>query len=169
MARNDLPPDAQRALAYWPQIELAAHYGMTTADLWSLIRDAADELGLASPGVTVRGVSALRGMAGQIQERGRQFSQLPDSRRVTGRYVSTPIWARPAAAQRALPMFQVRFQHTFTQNGEQQTQWRTSMFQGRLNHTAGQLRSLIALDAANMAREYNTEHLGVSDLQVMAI
>lgn len=169
MAKSDLSPAVQKALAYWGVIELAAEARATTADMWSWIRDAAEELGKASPGVTVQAVSYLRGVAGQIQERARLFDALADSRRVTGRYVSTPPWARALAAQRALPMFQVRYRHTFLNQGVEQTEWRTSMFQGRVNHTAGQLRQLIDLDAENMARKYGMEHVGVSDLQVMAI
>lgn len=169
MAKSDLPQSAKDALPYWGVIEMAAREHATTADLWSWMRDLADELGLHQRLPTVQGVSILRGMAGEIVERGRQFGELPDSRRVTGRYVTTPPWARAGAAQRALPMFHVRYQHTFVHNGEELTQWRTSVFTGRVQHTAGQLRELVALDAANLAQEYGTDHVGVDDLQVMVI
>ncbi len=167
--RRSLSPAAEKALGYWGVIELAAAAHANTADMWEWIRQAADELGLASPGVTVQGVSELRGRAGEIVRTAEQFAKLPDAKRVTQRYVAHPPWARTFVEQRALPKFAVRYQHTFIQNGNLQTEWRTSVFPGRLNHTAGRLRSDVELDATNLARKYATEHVGTANLQILVI
>lgn len=167
--RHQLSPAAQKALAYWGVIELAAQVRATTADLWGWIRDAADELGLASPGVSVQGVSELRGRAGQIQEAARQFARLADNQRVRGVSVATPPWARDPALMRAQPRFAVRYQHTFEHQGQLVTEWRTSMFDGRPNATAGQLRRDVELDAQNLANKYGTTHVETSNHQVLVI
>lgn len=171
MARNQLSPEAKRALAYWGVIELAAETGATTRDLWSWIHDEAEAKNLGSPGVTVRGVSELRGRAGRIQEAGRQFRGLDDNRRIRGEHVATPPWARDPGQQKAQPRYAVRYKHTFERGGQVLTEWRTSVFNGRPNVTAGQLRRDVELDASNNARGAGSggraEHMGTSDHQVL--
>lgn len=170
MARaRALSPAAQKALAYWGVIELAAETRASTADLWSWIRDAADELGLASPGVTVQGVSELRGRAGQIQEASRQFARLGPNQRVRGATVAHPPWQRDAGSRRAQPKFAVRYRHTVSRGGVLETAWKTSVFLGTLNHTAGQLLRDVELDARHLANKYNTEHVETTDHQVLVI
>lgn len=166
---SSLSPAGKAALPYWGIIELAAEVHATTADMWSWIRDSAEELGLASPGVTVQGVSELRGRAGQIQARAQAFARLADHKRVTADHFSTPPWQRDAGQRKAEPRWAVRYQHTFEQGGVIKTEWRTSMFAGRLNHTARQVRDLVELDAENLARKYRTNHIGTSDHQVMVV
>lgn len=165
----DLSPEATKALAYWSQIEYAARNGLNTADLWGAIRDAADELGLATPGVTVQGVSQLRGMAVGIQRRESDFERLADGRVVTGRMFGVAPWSRSNQEQRALPKFQVRFQHTFLQEGEEVTEWRSSIFEGKLPRTAGEIRSLVDGDGVQLADKYNVEHISTDGLQLLAI
>jgi len=165
--RHGLSPDAAKAMAYWGIVELAAESHATTADLWSWIRDAADELGLASPGVTVRGIQELRGRAGQIQAAKDKFAKLADNQRVRGEHIATPPWARDPSLMRAQPKFAVRFRHTVIRNGIEQTEWKTSVFPGKVTHTAGRLRADVELDAQNLANKYETEHVGISDLQIL--
>lgn len=166
-AHRPLTPAAQRAMGFWGVIELAAEVHATTADLWSWIRDEAERLGLPSPGVTVQGVAQLRARAGQIQESARKFATLKDNQRVRGEHVARPPWERELGTQRAQPKFAVRFRHEFLKGDEVVSEWRTSVFVGKVNHTAGQLRRDVELDAQNMAEKYDTEHLGISDLQIL--
>lgn len=164
-----LSPAAKSALAYWPQISRAAALGLTTADLWSDIREAAEDIGLASPGVTVQGVSQLRGMAAGIERTADRLARAADSRRLIGDFVATPPWARTPGERKAAAMFNVRFQHTVIRNGEEVTEWRTTKFSGRLPRTVGELRRLVEGDAVQLARKYPSEHVGVSGLQLFAV
>lgn len=166
---RELSPAAQKALAYWPQIEYAAAYRMTTADLWNAIRDEAERLGLASPGVPLQGVNELRGIATRIQASSDRLNAARDEQRITRLMRAEAPWRRTYRAQRANPMFSVRFAHTFTSNGEQFTEWRTSVFQGRAPATVGQLRQLIENDARNLAKDYGVEHVSADDLQMLVI
>jgi hypothetical protein len=169
MASNQLTQAETAALAYWPQIEYAARSGLNTADLWATIRDAAEELGLSSPGVTIQGVSGLRSRAVAIQRREETFAGLADSKRLTGRDVGTAPWSRSPGERRALPKFQVRFEHTFNQAGEQRTEWRTALFEGKLPRTAGELRALVEGDAVQLGNKYGVEHIGIDSLQLLAV
>lgn len=160
---------AQAALPYWRQIEYAAEARMTTADLWSLIRDQAEEYGLATPGVTIQGVNQLRSIATGIQSQSRAFTSLPDSRALPGRYWTQAPWARTTAEQRALPKLQVRFQHTFIRQGELTSEWRTSVIEGRAPRTAGALRSIVDGDAVQLANKYNVEHVDTGNYQLLIV
>lgn len=165
----DLTPAETKAMAYWPQIEGSAARHDTTASLWASINAAAAELGLTSPGVSAIAVNRLRAMATGIQRRSDQLAALPNSKRLTSGLVSQAPWSRSLAEQRALPKFQARFQHTFTKNGDSVTEWRTSVWDGKLPRTIGQLRDAIDLDAQNMANKYGVEHDSVDAIQLFQI
>jgi len=165
----DLTPEARKALAYWPQIELAAAERMTTADLWSTIQDAAEELGLSSPGVTLRGVSQLRSIATQIQASGRRLETLADAADLTGQHIAEAPWSRSMAEQNALGIYQVRYQHTTLTADGPETNWRTSVFYGQLPGTVGELRDAIEEDAGQLANKYGVSHLDFSNVQVLSV
>lgn len=160
---------AKKALVYWPQIEYAASAGLNTADLWSILRDTALEIGLSSPGVSILGVNQLRGLATQIQRNAREVAGLADSKRLLGRMISTPPWARHNTGRNVDPVFHVRYQHTFITNGEESTEWRSSRFGGKLPRTIGDLRQAIDFDAQQLATKYGVEHAGISDLQIFRV
>lgn len=165
----DLPPAAQKALAYWPQIEYAASAGLTTADMWGIIRDAAEELGLASPGVSAAGVSTLRGLAGGIQRAAQVLEASPGDRALTAQQFAQAPWSRPLAEQNAFPEYHVRYQHTVIIDGEETTVWRTSRFAGRYPSTVEELRQDVDEDAEQIADKYGEEHVGVAGLQLLAV
>lgn len=165
----DLSDAAKRALVYWPQIEFAARYRLTTADLWSTIRDAAEQAGWASPGVTLRGVNQLRAIATQIQNAGRNFARADEDQRLDYTMTAGAPWSRSDAERGALPMWQARFEHTFMQDGEEVTEWRTSVFAGRLPATVADMRAAIAEDAEQLADKYGVDHVGISGVHVLAV
>lgn len=158
------------ALAYWPQIEYAAAAGLTTADLWGIIGDAAAELGLATPGVSAIDVSRLRGVAGGIQNAARILDATPDERALESRMFAQAPWSRPLAQQNAAPEYHVRYQHTVINSaGEEETIWHTSRFVGRYPATLAELREAVNEDAEQIADKYGAEHVGVAGLQLLAV
>lgn len=165
----NLSPHATAALAYWPQIQHAAATGMTTADMWATIRASAAELGLESPGVTVQGVSTLRGIASGIERTAASLNRADDGRRLISDMISTPPWSRGPGVRAADRVYQVRFQHTTLQDGQPSTDWRTVTFTGRLPRTVGELRQLAEGDAIQLARKYNGEHAGIDAMQLFAV
>lgn len=166
---SDLSDQARKAMTYWGEIQAAASEGMTTADLWSLIQDAAEEMGLESPGVTIRGVSELRGLAGRIIASGRTFATAGPEISLSGRDWAEAPWSRPLAEQNALGIWQVRFQHTTLGPDGPETQWRTSVFTGSVPGTVGELRSALEEDAQAMATKYGVGHIGFDNVQLLVV
>lgn len=165
----DLTPEARKALAYWPQIEEAAAARMTTSELWDTIREAADELGLDEPGVTLRGVSQLRSIATTIQSSGRRLERLADSADLTGNHVAEAPWSRSMAERNAQSIYQVRYQHTTLTAEGPETNWRTSVFYGNLPGSVGELRSAIEEDAGQLANKYGVAHVDFTNVQVLTV
>lgn len=166
---SELSDAARKALAYWPQIEYAAQARMTTADLWGVLRDHADELGLSSPGVTLRGVNELRSLATSIQASADRLERADPSARLDSRLVSEAPWGRSLAERDALPMFQVRYQHTTIGPNGPETSWRTSVIRGQVPRTVQDLMDAVAEDAEMLANKYGHEHVGTGGHQALFI
>lgn len=157
-------------MGYWGVIERAVADRLTTADLWSDIRDAADELGLESPGVTVRGVNELRRLANTIQNSGRQFERATDETGLDARMMGEAPWSRPLAEQNALGIYQVRYQHTYVTAEGPQTEWRTSVFNAAdMPDTVGELRDAIGQDAQQLADKYGVSHVEFGSVQILSV
>jgi hypothetical protein len=165
----ELSPAGQRAMTYWAQIDAAVSMKMTTADLWSAIRDAADEMGLASPGVTVQGVSEVRGVAAARVRASEHLGKLDPSMSLSNRDWSEAPWSRPAGEQAALPIFHVRYQHTTLGPEGESTTWRTSVLPGRLPGTMGDLRSILDEDTSELSRKYGVDHVAYGSIQILAV
>jgi len=163
-------PPKNPALAYWAEIEYAAANRMPTADLWRVLNDAAASLGLDSPGVTIQQVNEVRSMASGIQAASARLARLDPSYSLSdGRVVAQAPWSRSPAERQALPMYQVRFQHTVNGPNGEETQWRTSTLRGRLPRTLGDLLDAVGEDAENLADKYGGEHVGVGSLQLLSV
>lgn len=168
MARKG--PEDNPAYAYWPQIEYAAARRMPTADLWATLRDAAAELGLDSPGVTVQQVNQVRSWATGIQAASRRLERLDPSYSISdGHLIAEAPWARSPGEREALPMYQVRYEHTVDGPNGPETNWRVSTFRGSLPRTLGDLQDAIEEDAENLADKYGGAHVGVGSLQILSV
>ena len=165
----DLSPEGKKAMAYWGVIEPAAAARMPTAELWSALRAAAAELGLPSPGVTLRGVNEVCAAANAIHRAERDFARLEDGMSLGDRYVAQTPWSRSLAEQNALPTYHVRFLHTFSGPEGEQSEWRTSVITGQLPDTAGELHDLVSEDAENLADKYGVDHVGYSSVQILGV
>lgn len=165
----DLSDEARAALAYWPQIEYAAANHLPTAALWDTLKAAASDLGLESPGVTLQGVNQLRSMATTIQGASARLERSDPSYRMEGRLISEAPWSRSLAERDAMPMYQVRYQHTTVGPNGEETSWRTSTFHGQLPSTIEDLYDAIDEDAEHLADKYGHSHVGVSGHQVLAV
>jgi hypothetical protein len=165
----DLSDEARAALAYWPTIEHAAANHLPTADLWAALNGAAAELGLDSPGVTLQGVNTIRSLATQIQATSARLERTDPTYRMEGNLISEAPWGRSLAERDAMPMFQVRYQHTTVGPNGEETNWRTSTFHGQLPRTVGDLLEAIEEDAEHLADKYGHSHGGTSAHQVLSI
>lgn len=169
MPRRDLSDAERAAMAYWPQIDHAARAGLTTAELWDSIRESAAQYGLERPGVGIIGVSQLRARAGEIAAANNQLADLADNRVMRAAHIPVAPYARPAGERRAEQRIAARFLHTTNRAGSEEQAWRTVMFTGPLPRTIGELRTRVQDEAIQLARGYQSDHLGVDELQFVQV
>lgn len=170
MARNtSLSKAAIAALPYWSDIRNAAVEHLTTQVLWESIRATVERYGAIGRGPTVQGISELRGIAGAIVRTSAELNALPDTKTLRGVSITRAPWARPTSVQRADPRYQVQFVHTFKVGDDEQSQWRTIMFEGRLPRTVGELREQLDQDVLSLSDDYDVEHLDASDFQLVSV
>lgn len=165
----DLTPGQKKLLPYWGNIQQAVSLRASTADLWTAVRDAATREGVALTGVSAADMSVLRGLAGGQRNALETFGQSRTDAAITARMIATDISARPVQDQLLAPRWIVRFQHDVTVDGELQTFWRSSIFEGSLPATTGDLRSAVESDAVALADDYGTTHAGVGAIQISAV
>lgn len=160
----------QQAISrYWGVVMSAATQHLTTANLWSAIRDAAAQAGLPSPGVSASAISVIRGQAGKIVRATEQLAAAQPELQLTSAMISQAPWSRPLSEQNTVPMYQVRFEQVIATPEGQQTIWRTSMVQGELPATVGGVQDMVAQDASNMAAEYEVDMVGIGQISILAV
>lgn len=147
----DLSPGAKRALGlYWGAIEAASSSHMTTADLWTAIRQAAADAGLESPGVNAADVSTIRGYAGRMTRASEALAKAEPGLGLTADLIATPPWARPLAEQNAVTKYQVTYSVNYvTPEGESGSRFLTSVYD-QLPGTVGDLLSGLQVDASEL-------------------
>lgn len=166
---SELGLNNPQSLQYWGSIEGAVRSGANTQGVWDAIRSAQASLGNSAPGIDIRDVSKMRSSAVGVRESARQFGNADGLSPVLGSYMATAPWARDLSDRNTLGMWQVRFEHTFTDNGIERTAWRTTMFQGTLPPTVGDLQDAVDQDAQEMAKGYGFEHVAVANISILAI
>lgn len=173
----DLPPGPRKALGlYWGVIQHAAAQHLPTADLWAAIRGAAAEAGLERPGVSAADVSTIRGYAGAMTRAAEALAKSEPGLGITPSMIATAPWARSLAEQNIAPRYQVTYaREALTAEGVQVSQYSTSIFDGALPDTVGELQNAILADAVDMLAATppeetpTTQILGVSNLTVLVV
>lgn len=172
----ELTPGQKLLLAYWGPIQSAVSERVSTADLWTRVRDSA-----ASEGVVLRGVSALdmnrlRSIAASQRESMRTFQSSRVDQAITGRMIATDISARPLQDQALAPSWIVRFEQDLVVEGELQTVWRSDTFDGSLPATVGDLRAQLEVDAEQLLLGSSggigpdvAVHAGIGRVQISAV
>jgi hypothetical protein len=154
---------------YFGVIEHATRERASTADIWSAIRAQAAAEGLESPGVTAQDVSRLRGAAGRIRAASAALSRAEPGYGIDAPMIALAPWSRSLAERNTLPMYQVRFLHTTNVAGQEQSDWRSIMLRGATPPTVGDLMSQLQRDAEQMAEGYNSAHVSMSNIDVLAV
>lgn len=175
----DLTPPQRLVLGrYWSEILGGAAQRLSTADLFVNIRARAAELGLPSVGVGASAVSTLRGYASRMIGSARALNAAADALALTSEHVAEAPWARTLAEQNTMPIYHVSFDHTIQlDDGSTVTKRQNLTITGTLPGTVGDLRDLVASEAALMAAEggaadSGTPHgvsLSVDNLMALAV
>lgn len=166
---SELGLNNDASLQYWGSIEGAVRQGASTAQVWDAIKSHQASLGDNAPAIDIRDVSRMRSRAAEIRESARQLSTVDPTGPVLGNYMSIAPWARDANARNTLAMYQVRFEHTFEEDGQEKSQYRTVTFQGLLPPTVQDLMDTVDNDAEAMADEYGTSHRSIGNISILAI
>lgn len=170
----DLTPGQRKALAlYGPIIQSAATLHMTTSDLWSAIRDAAEAERLASPGVSLRDVSSLRGIFGGMARAGEALAAADRSQVIDASMIGQAPWSPSRDVQNATPAYLATFQVTRVVDGVQRTDWAGVRIPGSLSGTVGDLYDQLAAEAQSMTLEqggtFYGDFVGIDAVSLQAI
>lgn len=156
-------------LGYWGVIEAAVTNRMSTADLWSAIREATANPANGLTGITLMDVNRLRSSAALIRNSAAEFNRATDDLVISGKMIATAPWARKEESQRLAPKLQIRFLHTTLKDEIFETSWRTYMHPGPAPATVGDLRAIVDRAGQMLAQDYETDHVSVDQLSVLVV
>lgn len=168
------------ALKYYGSIIASAYANVSTADMWTSIRDTQAQYGLSSPGASAPDVSVIRGYANRIVAGAQALAGANPEDSITSDMMGTaPYTSRDAASIATNPIYQVRFQNTVqADDGTITTVWNTSVFTAsNMPDTVGDLQDAIGGNATELASQggdatSNTPRgtsLGVSNLEITVV
>lgn len=141
------------ALKYYGSILASAYQNLSTADMWTAIRDTQAQYGLTRPGATAPDVSVIRGYANRIVAGANRLAAADDGDMITSDMMGvTPYTTNDLNAIATNPTYQVRYQVTWqTPDGATNTRWNTSVFTAtNFPDTVGDLRDTINFNASEL-------------------
>lgn len=167
----ELTPGAQRGLRYFGAIRGAVAGHASTADIWGAIRGASESFGVETAGIDVQAVNVLRSYATQMRNAQERLSAAPDFHAIEGAHVADAPWSRPLERRNALGMWQAQFEHVTVSDGVESRDIRTVIFNGPLpgDGSVGALRDAVEGDAVELANKYETEHVSIGDITLIAV
>lgn len=172
----DLTPGMKALLPWWGIIQSAVSQRVQTADLWTIVRDAATREGVELKGVSAADMSRMRAVPAGQRNAGDTFMRARPTDAITADMIAQDISSRSPQDQLLAPRWIARFEHDITVDGELQTHWRASVFEGSLPATAGDLRNQLEQDAEQMMLSSSggiaaeeTTHLGIGRIQIVAV
>ena len=138
-------------------IQGAAYQGMTTADLWQNLRDAAEAQGLETVGLSAADVSSLRGYAGQIKAAADALASADPALGLESKMVGYAPWSMDQSTLNVAPEYWARVEMTVAdEQGNQSTGWATMTGITSLDMTAGELQQMIQANAEAAALSEGT-------------
>ena len=142
--------------------------GLTTLALWSAVQNAAvDQVGSPLSGVSIMDMNVLRGLAGSQLAAAAQFQAAGTNEAITSNMVANELDQRSQMTRTiAGNEYIARFEHTFLDaNGDQQTEWRTSVLSA-LPITKFDLLDTLEEDAEGYSDDYGTTSIGVGNVML---
>lgn len=161
----------RKSLQYWGSVYGAVNQRASTADVWAAIRNQVESVHGSSFGITLQDFNQLRSQAVAVRNSVEHFNGSPLESGLTGESIGNVPWQRDQGARNASPIYQVRFAHTAADkfSGEESTDYRSVTFTGGLPETKQALIDAVNRDAEALADNYDTDHVGIDNLQVYAI
>ena len=165
----DLTPEGTALMPFFGAIQGAVTNRLSTADVWSALRSASEAQGLPIPSGAFLAVNQLRSIAVGMRTASEALAAAGAEAGITSAMIGQAPYGRTLQEQTLAPAWEVRFQNTLLQDGEQSSVWSTTYYYGSLPATTGELLSGVSADAAMMASNYGAEaSLGISNVHVNA-
>lgn len=169
MPAADFTPNQRALLGLWGAFSSAAAQHLTTAELFAVLRDAREQVGAGGASLNIMDVNRIRSLASANARASTYLQRAGAAEGIIGRMIGQTPYARDLADQARSPEFLVRYPHTFKVNGELDTHYMTSIVQGNLEgFTKGSLLDLANADAETHALDYDVEHVGIGDIEILA-
>lgn len=144
------------ALKYYGTILQSAYQNLSTADMWTAVRNTQQTYGLPTPQASAPDVSVIRGYANRIVAGAGAFAAAAPSDTITADMMAVaPYTSRDLNSISVNPVYQVRYQNTVQANdGTVTTVWNTSVFTAAdFPGTVGALQDAINTNASEIAAQ----------------
>lgn len=160
-----------RALGnFWSDIAYVASHGGTVTDAVSVAAYHAGLFGETLSFEDSQAVAVLAGYAARMENAAGVFRGADSADQITADMIGTPPWARELAVMDTAPIWHATFEMTFVdQEGNTQSEFRTSVFEMTLPDTVGELTADILDDAEAMAEKYGFTLLSVRLHSLLAV
>jgi len=165
----DISDVSGKALALFGAIQGASYQHQTTAGVWQAMRSAAEQMGTDLSGVTLSDVNTLRSVAVGLRNASEEFDRAAADQALTPTMWAQNLNTRPLEERNAEQVWQVRFQHQVSIEGELQTVWRTLEYQGRLPATKAELLEDVGASAQWLADDYGIEQVGIGAIEISEV
>lgn len=168
------------AVKYWAPILESAYKGLSTADMWTAIRNTQQQYGLSTPGASAPDVSVIRGYANRLVAASQALANAaPTDTLLPSMMGVAPYTLSDPGQLAASPTYMVRFANTVQANdGTVSTVWQTSVFTSTdMPQTVGELQARIDFNAGELAANASGESsntpkgtsLGTSGLEITVV
>lgn len=159
------------ALADWWELTQHAGYGgYTTTDLIAAASDIAQQFGRSLSFSESSSLAVLYGYARRMFNASQEVQNAAREDYITGAHIAIPPWARDENAMNTSPIWHVTYNATFIdQNGDTITEYKTSVFEGVLPPTIGDLQDAIEEDAQALSVKYQYQFVSAELTEILAV
>jgi hypothetical protein len=155
---------------FWSDIAYVAAHGGTVTDAVSVAAYHAGLFGETLSFEDSQAVAVLAGYAVRMENAASVFRGADLADPITADMIGTPPWARDQQVMNTSPIWHATFEMEFQdENGDIQTEFRTSVFEMTLPETVGELTADILDDAEAMAAKYEVTLLSVRPHSLHAV
>lgn len=164
--------DAQTsALAdWWNLLRAEASLGTTVTDVQVVAAATAANAGRSLTFEESTAIAVLYGYARRLDNAATAFQGADLADTITPDLIGIPPWARDQQVMNTAPIWHSTFEFTYIdQAGNQQTDFRTSVFTMTLPSTVGELTDALQSDAEAMAQKYEVTLVGINPIELLAV
>jgi hypothetical protein len=164
--------DVQRSVLadWWTLAQSAAGGGYTATDTISVAAGIARQYGVSFSFQESSALATLYGYASRMETAAGVFRGADMTDLIEGSMVGVPPWARDQQVMNTAPVWHAVFEFTYIdQNGDMQTDFRTSVFEMTLPDMVGELADDITADAQAMADKYGFQFVDAVPHSLLAV